>query len=238
VAVQAAILAGGLATRLRPLTDDVPKAMLDTGSRPFLDHQLALLRRGGVRDVVVCVGRLGERIRSYFGDGRDRELRIVYSDDGPRPLGTAGCLRAALPLLHDWFFVVYGDSYVRLDYAAIGADFARAGASAAVVVHHNRNRWDASNILLADGRVREYRKAARGEPSPFEHIDAGVLLFRREVFERLPPDVPVALDGEVVPELVASGSVLAYEARARFYEIGSPGGLEEFRAFAAAGGTA
>ncbi|HZL36098.1 MAG TPA: sugar phosphate nucleotidyltransferase [Tepidisphaeraceae bacterium] len=121
--VPAALLAGGLATRLRPITDAIPKALIDVNGRPFVDHQLELLHRHGVREVVLCLGHLGEQIESYLGDGDSRGLRLRYSYDGDAPAGTAGALRWALPFLGDVFWVMYGDSYMDIDYAGVLENF-------------------------------------------------------------------------------------------------------------------
>src|ERR1700680_2157820 len=118
-----AILAGGLATRLRPLTEALPKALVEINGEPFLAHQLRLLSRSGIDRVVLCAAYRGEQIREYAGDGRAFGLRVEYSFDGPQQLGTAGAIRRALPLLGDKFFVLYGDSYLPCDYAAIERTF-------------------------------------------------------------------------------------------------------------------
>ena len=122
----AVILAGGLATRLRPLTERIPKALIEVAGHPFLWHQLHLLKRSGIRRVVLLVGHLGESIQQRFQDGAEFGIKIDYSFDGPALLGTAGAIRQALPLLPERFFVLYGDSYLPCDYAAVEKAFHNA----------------------------------------------------------------------------------------------------------------
>jgi NDP-sugar pyrophosphorylase family protein len=224
--VPAAILAGGLATRLGPVSGRTPKALVEVAGRPFVDHQLALLHRHGVRRVVFCVGHLGELIEAHLGDGAARGLSIGYSSDGDRLLGTAGALRRALPLLGQTFWVMYGDSYMDIDYAAVLAAFEARGARALMTVIRNENLWDASNAEYRDGRLLAYDKR---RPTPaMRHIDYGVALLTRPLVERVPPDVPGDL-ADLYRDLVAEGTMIGYEVTERFYEIGSPAGLEETR---------
>jgi NDP-sugar pyrophosphorylase family protein len=225
--VPAAILAGGLATRLRPVTESIPKALVEVGGRPFVDHQLLLLRRKGVRRVVLCLGYRGEQIRAHLGP-RPHGLRVAYSFDGPRLLGTAGALRRAAPLLADVFFVVYGDSYTDIDFGAALEAFLPSGALGLMTVIHNEDRWDRSNVVFREGRLVLYDKRVR-RPE-MTHIDYGVAILRREALARLPADGPAELS-DLYRGLVAEGRMIGFEVRARFYEIGSPAGLAETEAY-------
>jgi NDP-sugar pyrophosphorylase family protein len=226
--VPVALLAGGLATRLRPVTATVPKALVEVAGRPFIDHQLALLRRNGVRRVVLCLGHLGEQVEAHLGDGQAHGLELAYSHDGPRLLGTGGALRRAAPLLGDVFWVTYGDSYMDIDYAAVLAHFAGADALGLMTVLRNDDRWDRSNVVFRDGRLVRYDK--RAASPEMNYIDYGVALLRREALERIPPDRPCDL-ADLYGALVAEGRMLGYEVARRFYEIGTPAGLEETRAY-------
>ena len=232
--VAAAILAGGLARRLGAVTEATPKALVEVAGRPFVDHQLLLLHRHGIRRIVFCIGHFGEQIERHVGNGPAEGMSIRYSFDGVRLLGTAGALRRALPLLGDIFFVMYGDSYMDVPYADILDAFVESGASALMTVIRNDDRWDKSNVEFGDGRLMAYNKR---QPSPrMKHIDYGVALLTRGVLERVPPDTAFDL-AELYHELVAERSMIGYEVRERFYEIGSPAGLEETRRYltAAAG---
>jgi len=218
-----AILAGGLATRLRPLTETIPKSLIEIAGEPFLAHQLRLLKSRGIGRVVLCVGYLGGMVRDFAGTGESFGLEIQYSLDGPAPLGTAGALRQALPLLGEAFFVVYGDSYLPCDYRGIEAAFLDSGKPALMTVFPNEGQWDASNVEFSDGNIIRYEKSAR--TPAMRHIDYGLGMFRRPVFEALPSG-PHDL-AAVYRELLARGELAAVEVPERFYEIGSQAGIEE-----------
>jgi NDP-sugar pyrophosphorylase family protein len=222
--VPAALLAGGLATRLRPITQTIPKAMVEVAGRPFIDHQLALLHRNGIRRVVLCLGYLGEQIEQYLGDGASHGMELLYSYDGDRLLGTGGALRRALPLLGPVFWVLYGDSYMDIDYRAVLAQFAASRASGLMTVIHNENRWDKSNVVFRDGRLLCYSKRA---PTPeMKHIDYGATLIRSSMLASTPADEPSDL-ADLLCAMAARGELAGHEVTQRFYEIGSHGGLQE-----------
>jgi NDP-sugar pyrophosphorylase family protein len=223
-----ALLAGGLATRLRPITTTIPKALVEVAGRPFIDHQLLLLRRNGTSRVVLCVGHLGEQIEQHLGDGRKFGMELLYSYDGEKLLGTGGALRRALPLLGDAFWVLYGDSYMDFDYRAVFDSFAGSGALGLMTVLHNRGQWDRSNVVFRDGRLVCYTK--RASTPDMHHIDYGAALLRREAVLRLPAERQSDL-ADLYGELVAEGSMIGYEVTQRFYEIGSPQGLAETQAY-------
>ncbi len=225
-----AILAGGLATRLGPLTAARPKSLLDVAGQPFAVHQLELLRRHGLREVVFCLGHLGEQVEAALGDGAAWGLRLRYSYDGPRLLGTGGALRRALPLLGEAFFVLYGDSYLDCDYAAVAAAFRASGALGLMTVFRNDGQWDRSNVHFAEGRIWRYDK--HSQTPAMRHIDYGLGALRAEAFAAYPPDEPLDL-ASIYQDLLGRGQLAAYEVTQRFYEIGSAAGLEETRRFLA-----
>jgi NDP-sugar pyrophosphorylase family protein len=219
-----AILAGGLGTRLRPATETAPKALLRVAGEPFLVHQLRLLYSQGLRKVVLCVGHLGEMIEAEIGDGNTLGLQIDYSFDGPALLGTGGALKRALPKLGDRFLVIYGDSYMPVDYARIVEAFVLSGKPALMTVFKNEGRWDASNVWFKAGEVRRYDKKAR--TSQMRHIDYGIAVLGAAVFAAFPDDAPFDL-ADVYSRIVSEKQMGAYEVKQRFYEIGSPEGLAE-----------
>jgi NDP-sugar pyrophosphorylase family protein len=228
--VPAALLAGGLATRLRPTTATIPKALVEVDGRPFIDLQLELLRRNGIRRIVLCLGYLGEQVEAHLGDGSAIGMELEYSYDGKTLLGTGGALRRALPLLGEAFWVMYGDSYMDIDYPATLDFFARSSADGLMTVIQNDNRWDRSNVLFEDGRLVRYDKRA---PVPeMKHIDYGVALLLRQVVADIPAGATVDL-AEVYRDLVAEGRMVGYAVTQRFYEIGTPAGLEETRSYLA-----
>jgi NDP-sugar pyrophosphorylase family protein len=222
--VPVAVLAGGLATRLRPLTETVPKALVEVAGKPFVDHQLALLARHGVKRVVMCLGYLGEQVEQHLRDGSAWGIEITYSFDGETRLGTGGALRRALPMLGDLCWVVYGDSYMNIDYRAVLDFFGRSNALGVMTVLENRNRWDRSNAVFKDGDLLRYDKRVPSEE--MTHIDYGVGLLRREAVEMIPAGQPYDL-ADLYSRLVAERKMIGYEVTERFYEIGSPEGLAE-----------
>lgn len=233
--MQIVILAGGMATRLGPLTDRMPKAMVPVEGRPFLEHQLALLERQGIVDIVLCVGHLGEQIKDYFGNGERFGVRIRYSEEGARLLGTAGALKKAEPLLADGFFVMYGDSYLRLDYGRVMRFFEEHDKVGLMTVYKNSNRWDRSNVIVEGDLVKVYdKKAQRPE---MVYIDYGLAILRRQALAALRPGEVAGLE-RLYQGLIDRGEMLAFEAHERFYEIGSPPGLAEFSRLMGEGGAA
>jgi NDP-sugar pyrophosphorylase family protein len=222
-----AILAGGLATRLRPITETVPKSLIDVAGQPFAAHQVALLKSRGVTDITFLVGHLGAMVRDALGDGSRWGVTLRYRFDGPRALGTGGALRAALPVLRDPFFVLYGDSYLECDYAAIAAAFAASGADALMTVCQNDNQWDASNVEFADGRIIRYDK--RVHSPNMRHIDYGLGVVSHAAFAGRAEDTAFDL-ADLYHDLVLRGRLAGHDVGGRFYEIGSPAGLAETRA--------
>ncbi|MGA3238700.1 MAG: nucleotidyltransferase family protein [Bryobacteraceae bacterium] len=229
-----AILAGGLATRLRPLTETIPKALIDIAGRPFLDYQLRLLRSKGITEVVLCVGYCGEQIREYADDGSRFGLHIRYSFDGSRLLGTAGAVRRALPLLGPQFFVLYGDSYLPCDYENVERRFLRSGKLGLMTVFRNEGNWDASNVEFARGRILKYSKV---EPSPsMHHIDYGLGAFRHTALQGVPSEKAFDL-ASVYQDLLHRGELAACRIGQRFYEVGSTQGIVQFSEFVSNSGT-
>jgi len=216
-----AILAGGLGTRLYPVTEQIPKALIEINGEPFLAHQLRLLRARGVERVVLCIGQHGARIREFAGDGSQFGLAVDYSDDGPALLGTAGAVRNALPLLGDKFFVLYGDSYLPCSYHGVEQAFRAAGRLGLMTVYRNEGRWDASNVEFAGGRILAYDKENR--TARMRHIDYGLGVFSREAFAGTQHrDLAAAYR-----DLLGRGELAAFEVLERFYEIGSFEGIAE-----------
>ncbi len=227
-----AILAGGLATRLRPVTENIPKLLLEVAGEPFFSHQLRLLKKSGLTRLVLCVGHLGEQIVDRYGDGARWGVNIEYSFDGPKLLGTGGALIRALPRLGDAFYVLYGDSYLPVDYLAVGEFFLRSGRLGLMTVYENRGRHDASNVCFADGEIQLYDK--RNKLPVMHHIDYGLGLFRAAAFDDFARDQVVDL-ADVQQALVARRQLAGFEVRQRFYEIGSPASLKELDALLRAG---
>jgi NDP-sugar pyrophosphorylase family protein len=218
-----AILAGGLATRLRPVTDKVAKALLPIAGRPFIHWQLGLLAQQGVTEVVLCAGHLGQQIQDAVGDGSGYGLKVRYSFDGDTLLGTGGALRRAQPMLGAAFFVLYGDSYLRCSFAAAQTAYEASAAPGLMTVFRNEDRWEKSNVLLRNGRVIDYDKHS---PRPgMRHIDYGLSILSMHALERSPASAEFDL-ADLYHELALRGELAALTVSERFYEIGSVGGIE------------
>jgi len=226
VTLPVAILAGGLATRMKPLTETVPKSLLDIAGKPFIARQLECLRDRGVQRVVLCIGHLGDRIRAAVGTGAAFGVEVSYSDEGSTLLGTGGALKKALPLLGGAFLVLYGDSLLEIDYAAVERAFLHSGQRGLMTVYRNEDRLDASNVEFVGGRILRYHKGSR-DPS-MQYIDYGLGGLRAEALDAVPPGQRVDLAG-LYQDLLAQEQLAGYEVFERFYEIGSKAGLEDTR---------
>ncbi len=222
-----ALLAGGLATRLRPITERIPKALVTVAGEPFLAHQLRLLHANGLRRVVLCVGFLGEMIEAEFGDGSAFGMQLEYSFDGEKLLGTGGALVRALPRLGEAFLVLYGDSYLPIDYPAVVRAFVSSGKPGLMTVFRNEGRWDTSNVVFADGTIRCYDKKAL--TAEMLHIDYGLGILRAETLAGRRADEPFDI-ADVYRDLSLAAQLAGYEVAQRFYEIGSHAGLAELDA--------
>jgi len=220
-----AILAGGLATRLGPLTQKIPKSFVPIAGEPFVIHQLRLLKANGIQHVILCVGHLGDMIEHVIGDGSNFGLNVEYSYDGPTLLGTAGAIRSALPKLGERFFVIYGDSYLPCDYAAIEQEFSRGGKLGLMTVFRNEGQWDTSNVEFESGRILAYNKNNR--TARMNYIDYGLGAFHAAAFTR----TRCSDLADVYAELLDASELAAAEVHQRFYEIGSPAGIKEMENF-------
>ncbi|MFA5959874.1 MAG: nucleotidyltransferase family protein [Tatlockia sp.] len=219
-----AILSGGLATRLRPLTDKTPKSLIKVGGDYFIHHQLRHLRAEGITKVVLCVGYLGEQIQALVGDGTAFDLEIHYSFDGESPLGTGGAIKKAAPLLGSAFFVLYGDSYLPIAFQQVAAHFHQSPQKALMTVFKNNNQGDKSNVEFRDGRIIEYNKHA--PKASMHYIDYGLSILSQSALEGLPENTPFDL-ASLFSDLSWRGELAGFEVFERFYEIGSFAGLNE-----------
>ena len=219
-----ALLAGGLAIRLRPQTLKLPKAMIEVAGEPFIVHQLGLMRREGVERAVLCVGYLGEQIKAFVKDGSQYGVAVDYCFDGPNLLGTGGALRKALPYLGSEFLVMYGDSWLDTAFAPVVTAFRNSGKPALMTVFRNEGRWDVSNVQYENGVIQRYDKAER--VPQMQHIDWGLSIVKADLLARRPADTAFDL-AEVYTTLARQSQLAGYEITTRFYEIGSTEGLRE-----------
>lgn len=213
-----AVLAGGQGKRLSPLTDQTPKSMIEIAGTPFIAYLLTRFREQGLERVVLCVGQGAEKIESFVGDGQPWGLKVTYSFDGEKLLGTGGAILNALPLLGSEFFVQYGDTLLLCDYKKIAKAFVNRHCLGLMTVNHNQNQWDKSNILFKNGTIIEYSKT-KAHPE-MAYIDYGLLAFRKEVFDRYQKDTRMDLS-VVCQGLIAAQQLQGYEVTEKFYEIGT-----------------
>jgi NDP-sugar pyrophosphorylase family protein len=225
--MQVVILAGGLATRLGDLTRNQPKSMLKFRRKTFLEYQLELLRRGGIKNIVLCLGHMGEQIERHFGNGRKYGVNIEYSLED-KLLGTAGALKKAEAWLNDVFFTMYGDSYLFLDFSLVMSYFKSQNKLALMTVYKNYDQYDRSNTVVEGNLVKKFSK--RKKTKDMVYIEYGANIFRKEALNMIPESQYYSLD-DLFPRLVEMDKLLAFEVKERFYEVGSPQGLNEFEEF-------
>jgi len=224
------ILAGGLATRMRPITENIPKSMVPVAGIPFIHYQMCFLKEQGADKVVLCVGHLGEQIEKYIGDGSLYGLDIVYSYDGPKLLGTGGAIMKALPLLGDAFFVMYGDSYLTCNLAKVEHSFLKRNSKAMLTVYQNNNQLDQSNIELISTIGCWVLRYDKEKPTGrMKYIDYGLGAMRSWVFEEYCYELNSL--SEIYKRLSRCNLLMGYEVRNRFYEIGSKKGLADFEVY-------
>ena len=220
-----AVLAGGYATRLGQLTKNSPKCLIEVNGRPFVDWQLDLLTKSGYSDFIFCVSYRSEMVQKHLGDGSSWGLRIKYSVDGETQLGTGGAIQKALPLLGDTFGVIYGDSYLPIDYSAVELNFLNSKSQGLMTVYKNQNQFDTSNVEYTKGKLLNYQKGMND--SKMHHIDYGLTYFRRAAFQSTSNEASFDLES-ICSLLAKEGKLDGFEVFQRFYEIGSVNGLKEF----------
>jgi NDP-sugar pyrophosphorylase family protein len=219
-----AILVGGYAKRLYPVTKTIPKAMLRVAGKPFIAHQLALLKKNGITKVLICSGYLSEQIEDFIGDGKQFGLSTNFSADGEKPLGTGGAIKKALPLLEDTFFVMYGDSYLTIDFKSISDSFLSQNKKGLMTVLRNKDQWGKSNIVLKNGKIIKYDKKER--TPDMEYIDYGLSMLRKSAFDEIGDEEVFDL-AKLYQSLIDKEQMISYEVKSRFYEVGSARGLAE-----------
>jgi N-acetyl-alpha-D-muramate 1-phosphate uridylyltransferase len=226
--MQAVILAGGLGTRLRPLTLKKPKAMVEVLGKPFLEYELLHLKRNGFEDFVLCVGYKSEQIREYFRDGTSLGVSLIYSSDGERQLGPVGALKKASRLLRDEFMVIYGDSFLMMDYPGFKADFRTSGKLAMMSVLENRNSYGRSDVVVENGLVTEYNKTKQSPQMVW--INFGATMLRKGALDIVEEGSEMG-EERFYNELIVRRELAAFITFKRFNEIGTLDGLGQFEKF-------
>ena len=218
------ILAGGLATRMKPITEKIPKSLIEVNGKPFILHQLDYLKSQGIQNIVLCIGHLGHMIESLIGDGKALDLNIQYSLDGDKLLGTGGAIKKALPLLSKDFFVLYGDSYLPINYKDVEDTYVSSKKNALITVIKNNNQWDKSNVEFASGTLIEYKKHHPNKR--MQYIDYGLSILNQSIFDTYPENESFDLS-DLYHTLSLHNHLAGFETFDRFYEIGSQNGLKE-----------
>ncbi len=226
--MQCVVLAGGLGTRMRPFTETCPKTLLPVRGRPFAWHQLQWLAAQGVTEVVYSIGHHGDLIRRFWAAHTPPVPCMRFVDEGERLRGTAGALRLARDqgVLDESFFVIYGDSFLPVEFGPVWRAFQASGQPALMTVLHNEGRWGRGNAIYQPGRVVLYDKAAA---PGLQYIDYGLSCFRRDAFD----DLTQADLADVFHHLSLQGRLAGFQVHERFYEIGSPAGLRDFEQYLA-----
>lgn len=215
------ILAGGLATRLKPITNTIPKSLVPVAGKPFIYHQLELLNDNNINHVVLCLGHLGEMVESEVGN-KYKNITVEYSYDGPLLLGTGGAVKKAICKVDDVFGVLYGDSYLPLNYADVINYYKQSGKYGLMTVYANNNKYDVSNVLFKYNEILKYSKTQL--IPEMKHIDYGFSMFNKVVFESMPDSFDLS---KIMIQLIEQNQLAGYESYSRFYEIGSFSGLSE-----------
>ena len=232
--MQAVILAGGLGTRLKRLTEKVPKVMLPVKGRPFIVYLLELLTDSGINQIVLCVGYLGEQVREYLGNGRKLGINIAYSQE-KKLLGTGGALKQAQGLLDERFLVINGDTYLPINYKEVESSFFHRGKKAMVVVYDNREDTGVKNNVVLDDHLMVVRYDKEKPDPGIGYVEAGILVLKRETLDIIPNKYPVSLEAGLYPTLIQQQELAAYITRQRFYDIGTLGQLKIFEEFVTRG---
>lgn len=229
--MQVVVLMGGLGTRLKEYTKECPKPLVDVCGKPFFDYQLDLLMAWGFKKFLFLIGYRAEMIEEYYGDGSSRNISIEYCYDGKELLGTGGAVRRAYDLLEDDFMLIYGDSFMDIDYAETIYRYDRGrekGAKALMTVLRNNNRFDKSNVVMKDGELVLYDK--HNPTTEMDYIDYGVSVYAKSLFADYEENVKFDI-AQIQHELSIKGELVPQIVTKRFYEIGSPEALKEFSGY-------
>ena len=222
-----AVLAGGLATRLRPITEKIPKSLMVVNNIPFVLHQLNLFQQNGINQIHFCLGHLGEMVEMVVEESIfSKTMKITYSYDGETLLGTGGAIKKAFPFLPDTFFVTYGDSFLDIDYQSIESRFFESAKEdcGLMTVYKNLNQFDTSNVIFQEKKIVHYSK--KQLIGNMAYIDYGLGILRKSHFYAYPDQTPFDLS-EIYEKLSLNGYLIGYESLERFYEIGSIKGIED-----------
>jgi len=224
--MQIAIICGGLATRLKKVSKTVPKSMIEINGKPFLQYQIEMLKKQKIKDIVLCVGHLSEKIESYFGNGSKFGVNIKYSYDKDKLLGPIGAVKNAESLLEDEFFIMYGDSYIFVDFKKVYEFYKKQQKLACMVVYKNENKYDKSNLAVEKNMVVAHKDDSKGHD--IDYIDYGTSILNKKSLDFIPKNEFFSTE-KFFKILILKNELLAYVVKKRFYHIGTPEALEEYR---------
>ena len=216
--MQAIILAGGLGTRLRPVTINIPKCMVPINGKPFLLYLLNLLKIHGIENVLLCIGYLGEQIEIYFGDGSKLGLNINYSRENKELLGTGGALKLAEGLMENTFWVINGDTYLDIDYQKIWRIFADSYKKSLIVAYPCDSRERGDLAIDTKFNVTRYEKSNNDN---LGYVNAGALILQKEVVSWIETGRHVSLEKEIFPLVIQRNAMAAYITPTSFFDIGT-----------------
>lgn len=218
--VTAVILAGGRGTRLRPVIADRPKVLAEVGGRPFLAYLLDQLAATGVRDVVLCTGYLGEKIRATFGKSYNKILHLAYSQE-LSPLGTGGALRLALPYFNSrCVLVMNGDSFCKANLSVFWSWHYTKNANATLLLAKIADTKRYGRVEVnSEGVVLRFDEKLALQGSGW--INAGIYLINYSLIAKIPTDHVVSLEHEVFPIWINRG-LYGYRSDGEFLDIGTP----------------
>jgi NDP-sugar pyrophosphorylase family protein len=236
--MQCIVLAGGFGRRMLPRTESLPKSLLPVAGRAFVDWQLAWLAAERVERVVMSIGYRGDMIRQHLGNGSRFGLRISYVDDGDMPLGTGGALRLVVDqnLADPNFFVLYGDSYLPIPLKDVETAYFMQAAPVLMTVYRDRESLEHPNVVFDQGMVTRYEKGLKNPPAEMQYVDYGISVWERKIIDAMVPKGATADLADLFVALSGSGQLAGFEARERFYEVGSPKGLSDLESRLHTGG--
>ena len=221
------IISGGLATRLGPITEKIPKSLIKFNNKPFMQYQIELLASKGFKNILICLGHLGEQIEEFLGNGKWLNVKINYSFDGDKLLGTGGAILKARKYLSDVFFVIYGDSYLNINYKEALNYFYENNKLGLMTVYKNNDQYDKSNVVYMNNMVTLYDKKNR--INKMNYIDYGLSILNNEALDLIKPENNFYDLADLLNILSKKNQLLGFEIKKRFYEIGSQRGIEDFK---------
>jgi NDP-sugar pyrophosphorylase family protein len=218
---KAFILAGGKGTRLRPITYEIPKPLVPLQGKPILEHVIDLLRSYDIRDIILSIGYLGDKIKEYFNDERKLGVKITFIEE-QEELGTGGPLRLAKHLLKDTFVMVNGDNLINIDLDKMyQAHFEnRAKATIALTTVSDPSSYGVA-VLEGEKIVKFIEKPRKGE-APSNLINTGVYILEPQVCEMIPDTGYSLIEKDVFPKIAEKGELYGYLFSGQWFDTGTP----------------